>query len=338
MKYAEISSRFRRFFELPASPVAVKINSENPAGHLTPRRYCEMVRLSALHGDIITFTVDDLSCASAELALGFEEPKYGEVYPRIKPAGTRQVTIAPLEKADFEPDAVIVIGNPQKLMRIATTLAKVQGSEVSSKFKGEFAVCGECTAIPVMEGAVNLSLLCAGARMFGGFQKDEIAVGFPIQEFENLAEGLTREEITAALCGCLMDDLPAKVIDTVLGMGFIKGTDHFSGRFGDEIVRLFTPKDDKGKITSITLHVPVKFKDKEAAEGALEAAAGIFEEPMLYARRDNWVDVALLVDLGESINRAVMRDDRFESLVKQGIEVILAQVGRFRKKSGIKQD
>lgn len=336
MKYAEISSRFRRFFELPASPVAVKINSDKSPDELTPRRYCEMVRLSAAHGDTFTFTVDDLSCASAELALGFEEPKYGEVYPRIKPANTKQVTLAPLEKADFEPDAVIVIGNPQKIMRMATTLAKIHGKEVTSKFKGEFAVCGECTAIPVMENTVNLSLLCAGARMFGGYEKDEIAVGFPIEEFETLAEGLTRQEITAALCGCLMDDLPVKVIDTILGAGFIKGTDHFSGRFGEEIVRLFTPKDEKGKITSLTLHVPVKFRDGEAAEAALKMAAEIFEDPMMFARRDNWIDVALLLEMDESINRAVMRGDKFNSLVKQGIDVLLTHVGRFKRKSQLR--
>ncbi|MCL7475534.1 MAG: DUF169 domain-containing protein [Methanosarcinales archaeon] len=335
MKYAEVSSRFRRFFELPASPVAVKINSDKPHDELDPRRYCEMVRLSASHGDTFTFTVDDLSCASAELALGFEEPKYGEVYPRIKPADTTSVTLAPLEKADFEPDVVIVIGNPRKIMRMATTLGKIHGREVSSKFKGEFAVCGECTAIPVMENTVNLSLLCAGARMFGGYEKDEIAVGFPMQEFEVLAEGLTRDEITAALCGCLMDDLPSKVIDTILGLGFVKGTDHFTGRFGNEIVRFYTPKDTKGKITSVTLHVPVKFKDAEAAMSALDVAAEVFEDPMLFGQRDNWIDVALPVDLGESINRAVMRGEKFNSLVKKGIEVMLTHIGRFKRKSGL---
>ncbi|MCL7414534.1 MAG: DUF169 domain-containing protein [ANME-2 cluster archaeon] len=335
MKYAEVSSQFRRFFELPASPVAVKINSDKSPDELTPRRYCEMVRLSASHGDTVTFTVDDLSCASAELALGFEEPKYGEVYPRIKPADTTRITLAPLEKADFEPDVVIVIGNPQKIMRMATTLGKIHGKEVTSKFKGELAVCGECTAIPVMENTANLSLLCAGARMFGGYEKDEIAVGFPMEDFEVLAKGLTRDEITAALCGCLMDDLPAKVIDTILDLGFVKGTDHFTGRFGNEIVRFYTPKDSKGKITSVTLHVPVKFKDSEAAERALESATEVFEDPMLFARRDNWIDVALPVDMDESINRVVMRGDKFNSLVNKGIEVMLMHIERFKRKSGI---
>lgn len=334
MKYTEISSRFRRFFELPLSPVAVKLNSGLDADELSPKRYCEMVRLCAAHGDTFTFTVDDLSCASAELALGFEEPKYGEVYPRIKPASTSHITLTPLEKADFKPEVVIVVGNPRKIMRIVATMSKVTGKEVSSKFKGQFAVCGECTAIPVMEHEVNLSLLCAGARMFGGYEKDDIAVGFPAEEFERLAEGLTREEITSALCGCIMDDLPANVMNTILGLGFTKGTDHFSGRFGDEIIRLYTPKDNKGKITSITLHVPVKFRDAEAATRAAEAASEVLEYPLLFQQRDNWIDVALPVELGESINRAAMRGDRFNTLVNQAIGTLQQHTGRFRKKCG----
>ena len=131
----------------------------------------------------------------------------------------------------------------------------------------------------------------------------------------------------------LMDDLPGAVIDSILGLGFIKGTDHFSGWFGDEIVRLYTPKNEKGKITSIILHVPVKFKDIEAAESAEDVAGDLFEDPMLYQRRENWIDVALPVELGESINRLVMRGDKFNSLVKQGIDVLLGHVGRFRRKA-----
>lgn len=334
MKYAEITKRFRQFFELPHTPVAVKINSETPADtDLQPMRYCEMVRKSAAHGDTFTFTVDDLSCASAELALGFTEPTYGKVYPTITPANTTQVTVAPLDKCDFDPDVVIIIGNASKLMRIATILSRVQGNIISSKFKGEFAVCGECTAIPLMENTVNLSLLCGGARMFGGYRSDEIVFGFPMDTFVKLTEALNEDSIIKALCGCIMDDLPASVVDSIMSLGFSKGTDHFSGRFGDEIVRLYIPKSDTGKSISISLHVPVKFKDADAATNANEVASGLFEEPMFHRTRDNWVDVVLLVELGESINRAAMRGEKFNALVKGGIDVMLEHIGKFRRKA-----
>ncbi len=53
--------------------------------------------------------------------------------------------------------------------------------------------------------------------------------------------------------------------------------------------------------------MPVKFKDVDAAKHANEVASGLFEEPMFYLTRDNWVDIVLLIELGESINRAAMR-------------------------------
>ncbi|RNI15008.1 hypothetical protein EFE42_02635 [Methanohalophilus sp. RSK] len=333
MTYAEMTKRFRRFFELPLTPVAVKLNSDETINVSSPMRYCEMVRKSAAYGTTFTATVDDVSCASAELALGFTEPSYGEVYPRIKPANTEKITVTPLDKCEFEPDAVVVIGNASKLMRLAATLAKVEGNMVESKFKGEFAVCGECTAIPVMENTVNLSLLCSGARMFSDYRSDELVFGFPLDSFIKLTESLKEESITKALCGCLMDDLPTRVVDSILALGFTKGTDHFLGRFENEIIRLYIPKDEKGKSTSVTLHIPVKLKDAETAKKALDITSALFEKPFIYRRRDNWIDVVLLIEFHESINRAAMRGEKFEALINRGIEVMLDNIAKFKRKT-----
>ena len=78
----------------------------------------------------------------------------------------------------------------------------------------------------------------------------------------------------------------------------------------------------------------MKLKDIDAAKHANEVAPGLFEEPMFYPTRDNWVDIVLLIELGESINRAAMRGEKFNALVKSGIEVMLEHIGKFRRKSG----
>lgn len=336
-KYAELSAKFRKFFELPTSPVAVKIIREDTgerSDELKPMRYCEMIRNSAVYGEEYTFDVECLSCASGELALGFTEPSYGEVYPRIKPATTRLVKIAPLEKCSFEPDVVIVVGDPRRIMRITTVLSQLEGREpVVVKFKGEFAVCGECTAIPLMENRGNLSMLCSGSRMFAGYRDDEMTLGFPLEEFIRIAEATEQEEITSALCGCIMDDLPAHVVALVEEIGFGKGTDHFFGRFGEEIVRLYTPKDEEGRTTRLTLHVPIKYGDSDAARRAEEAAANLLQSPVLHRVRDNWLDVAVVIDLEESLNRAAMRREKFKSLLTGGIDAVLDLVQRIKRKT-----
>jgi len=71
----------------------------------------------------------------------------------------------------------------------------------------------------------------------------------------------------------------------------------------------------------------------DAAKHANEIASGLFEEPMFHRTRDNWVDVVLLVELGESINRAAMRGEKFNALVKGGIDVMLEHIGKFKRKA-----
>ncbi|VVB56414.1 putative ArCR [uncultured archaeon] len=336
MKYAELSMKFRKFFELPSSPVAVRIinDASEKKTSSQPMRFCEMVRRSAFYGENFVFSVEELTCTSAELALGFTEPSYGEVYPRIKPANTKLVSVSSLEKTEKKPDVVIIIGNPRKIMRVSTILSQLHEKQpVEVKFKGEFAVCGECTAIPFMEKKVNLSLLCNGARMFSGYRDDEVVMGFPLDDFVRIAESTEEKEITSALCGCIMDDIPAGAVSAIEKIGFGKGTDQFFGRFGSEIVRLYTPKEKDGKITSLTLHVPIKFKDSETASSANEKAKEMLEKPLLHRLRDNWVDIALPLDLGETLNRASMRGQKFETLVKSGIDTILKETGKVKRKA-----
>ncbi len=336
MKYAEISTKFRKFFELPSSPVAVRIisNGSEQKTSTQQMRFCEMVRRSAVYGESFVFGVEELTCTSAELALGFTEPSYGDIYPRIKPANTKFVSVSPLEKTDKNPDVVIIIGTPRKIMRVSTILAQLHEKRpVEAKFKGEFAVCGECTAIPFMEKKVNLSLLCNGARMFSGYRDDEIVLGFPLDDFIEISESTEEKEITSALCGCIMDDIPANAVAAIEKIGFGKGTDQFFGRFGEEIVRLYTPKDRDGRITSLTLHVPVKFRDSEIAAKVNAKAHEFIQLPVLHRVRDNWMDIALPLDLGETLNRASMRGEKFETLVKSGIDTILKEVEKIKRKA-----
>ncbi len=336
MKNVELSMKFRKFFELPSSPVAIKIISDSSLQKTgsQPMRFCEMVRRSAVYGESFVFSIEELTCTNAEIALGFMEPSYGEVYPRIKPAHTKLISVSPLEKTENKPDVVIVVGNPRKIMRISTVLSQLHEKQpVDVKFKGEFAVCGECTAIPFMEKKVNLSLLCHGARMFSGYRDEEIVMGFPPEDFIRIAESTEEKEITSALCGCIMDDIPQGAVLAIEEIGFGKGTDQFFGRFGNEIVRLYTPKDKNGKITSLTLHVPIKFKDNETASAVDEKLKNILEKPLLHRLRDNWIDIALPLELGESLNRASMRKGKFEVFVKNGIDAILKMTEKIRRKT-----
>ena len=158
-------------------------------------------------------------------------------------------------------------------------------------------------------------------------------MGFPLDDFVRVAQSTDEKEITSALCGCIMDDIPQGAVSAIEKIGFGKGTDQFFGRFATEIVRLYTPKDKDGKITSLTLHIPVKFKDGETASKANEKAGEILEKPLLHRVRDNCVDIALPLDLGETLNRASMRGEKFEALVRSGIDTILSEAEKLKRKT-----
>ncbi|MFZ2410921.1 MAG: hypothetical protein WAW23_05075, partial [Candidatus Methanoperedens sp.] len=97
----------------------------------------------------------------------------------------------------------------------------------------------------------------------------------------------------------------------------------------------YTPKEKDGKITSLTLHVPVKFKDNETASKANEKAREMLEKPLLHRVRDNWVDIALPLELGETLNRASMRGEKFEAIVRGGIDMILKEVEKVKRKTAL---
>ncbi|MEM2934496.1 MAG: DUF169 domain-containing protein [Methanocellales archaeon] len=326
VNYREMSNKFRKFFELPFSPVAVKIlKREEKSNVNAPKRYCEMVKISAAAGEEYIFGLADLSCANAEITLGFTAPEYVEIYPRLE-TGTKAVKLAPLEKCSFEPDVILIISTPSKIMRIAIALSRLRNRMLNAKFKGEFAVCGECTAIPIAEQQMNISLLCGGARIFGGFKADELAMGLPFGEFKELVLSLREKNITSALCGCLIDDLPRNAIEELEKIGFHKATDHFFGRFNGEIVRLYASKDERGKITAITLHIPVKIAEEEKMQKSLES----LQSPFLYQRRENWIDLALPIELGESLSRAAMKSEKFKTILSQNIDLILKEAKKLR--------
>jgi len=76
-----------------------------------------------------------------------------------------------------------------------------------------------------------------------------------------------------------MDDIPAGAVSAIEKSDSEKELTSFSAVLGIEIVRLYTPKDKDGKITSLTLHVPVKFKDSETSSKVNEKAKKILENP-----------------------------------------------------------
>ena len=275
--------RIRAYFGSRYHLVGVKLFKEIPEGYPTPAKpgkFCEFVRRAAM-GETILMRAEDEECHQSLIALGFQEPMFVDLQPRIEPAETKAVLIAPVEEIP-DPDVVLMIATPRQVMEAAALLHGIE-----AKFAGEIAVCGEVIAEPLKSGKPNVTFLCGGARMFADYRDSEVILGAPPEVFKELeARVQVLEKSCGALCGCKTSDLPPRIVQTFSELGFERGIDYFFGRVNSQNVRIYLNKDINGKVEYITIHFPVK--------GEVEA-----RPPFQKRRRGSWVDLYATFKDGE---------------------------------------
>ena len=99
--------------------------------------------------------------------------------------------VKPLKNFTAEPHVAIVISIPFNIMRLVQGYSYKFGTYAGYKFIGNQAMCSECTAQPYKANAINLSLMCAGARQ-NGMKKDELAIGVTANKFVAMIDGLCK--------------------------------------------------------------------------------------------------------------------------------------------------
>jgi uncharacterized protein (DUF169 family) len=217
--YEELSSKLKSALGLKGSPVAVKLvrtREDIPAG--VPEigekiRHCEMVQ-KARSGDVFYATKDRHACAGGAGAMGvMETPEKvlnGEFYLSLGDFGsigaakrtTGSITrvdedyvatmYAPLEKAGFKPDVVVVIGNPKQMLKVAKANIHAMGGRNFADFSGIQSICADAVAEVFMTGEVNYTLGCNGSRNYAKIADDEMIVGIPAEKLQALADGLDK--------------------------------------------------------------------------------------------------------------------------------------------------
>jgi uncharacterized protein (DUF169 family) len=108
-------------------------------------------------------------------------------YYRIPVGGA--IVLAPLTKQKFEPEVILIYGNPAQIMMVMCGLQKVRYERFSFSFIGEGA-CSDSLAQCYITGKPSVSIPCYGERSMGGVSDDEIAIALPPGELERTIEGL----------------------------------------------------------------------------------------------------------------------------------------------------
>lgn len=296
-----MSDVVRAYLGMKDNLVGIKINPAEDGEHpKEPAWFCQLVKESALSGKEFVIDISDLACPNADTTLGFRQPKYVEIEPRIKEE-VKKVRIGSVEGSDL----VLLCLNSAQVMTLSILLGGINAS-----VKGEMGVCGEATAAAYNQKKPTLTFLCNGARLMGGFKTNEILVAIPIQDFDILnlrIENLLKTG--GSLCGCQVSDIPKEMVNAFSKAGFDKGADYFFGKIDSHQVRIYLNKDETGRIRRITFYIPMK--------GAEDV---VVNPPFQSRRRGNWTDIYAVFDpeeLGINLYTGKNMEQVFKELTRK---------------------
>jgi uncharacterized protein (DUF169 family) len=108
-------------------------------------------------------------------------------YPAVPPG--QAIVAGPLAKATFEPDMIMVFGNPAQVMMLLCGMQKVRYEMFDFTFVGEGA-CMDSFGRYYTTGKTSVAIPCYGERALGQVADDEIVIALPPQELDRAIEGL----------------------------------------------------------------------------------------------------------------------------------------------------
>jgi uncharacterized protein (DUF169 family) len=197
---------------LPWPPVAVRFvraGEEPPRGllkrskHLT---FCQLLAIAATGGFPLLVGRDNMTCPNARVAFGFadlerdaalrgeivrthtgkyaRDPEHAEALvmakPRVAPGSVAAVALAPLARASFTPDAVMMVASPyQAYFAIGGWLYETGGASVPFEVGTNSLICAFGAVRAGVEGRMSLVPSCSGGRTFAGFQTTDMLLSVP---------------------------------------------------------------------------------------------------------------------------------------------------------------
>ncbi|MCK4786387.1 MAG: DUF169 domain-containing protein [Desulfobacteraceae bacterium] len=192
--------------------VGLVISATRPVGLsriTSPECHCSFVGY-AREGRAFYTQNEDISCPLARFNLGLDQvtpERLGELARTLvswsdaqneeialrylKSAVTIDVSKKyichfPMENTKMAPDIVVKIGSPEEFMPILRTITRLSGRRVQGVASGVGAMCGDCTAIPMVTGRPNISLGCGGSRPHARLAPDQLLLALPIEPYRLL--------------------------------------------------------------------------------------------------------------------------------------------------------
>jgi len=222
---AEYSAKLKKVLGLDGSPVAEALLSEPPAGVQQwggERVFACGMAQDARRGNAYYCTAENMICAAGSAFVGLSGTApigiiadyivqgkklytsraaayrhLEDAWQLIPKMGGKCLAFAPLEKATFEPHAVLFIVSPLQAMRILFLDAYQTGFHDIAKYCEPF--CAGVIAGAISTGKIALGLLCPGSRQAAKFKPEEMAVGVPYERIGRIVNSIEGSHLGTAV-------------------------------------------------------------------------------------------------------------------------------------------
>ncbi len=215
--WREYSAILKELLKLEYSPVALSCLTGGPLQPGTKKvRICRAI-LEAGRGEVIELNKTNNACFGASWHLGFhniKDPKISAMVKKFVVEGeklfcsyealdnlisqmgevpdnsAKRFVLAPLEKAEAQPDLVIFICDAEAACRILTLGIFCDGKMPGIKIGGP--TCRMSVIYPLASGEVNLSFYDYTARKLCNVDKDKLLITVPYRKMPELIQGIAK--------------------------------------------------------------------------------------------------------------------------------------------------
>ena len=220
MKNKQASELFLKYLKLSTSPVAVKMctsKEEVPIKAKIPRkewgidfRACQAVQVARRYEVPVAIPRYEMPCPTGAVALGFYKPNAlynsglylsplemsqeakkvrAKNTPKLKAGKYQFMLVAPLDKASFNPDVVLVYGNPAQISRLIQAAVLKTGEFLTAQTTVATA-CSEWISAAMNTGECQYVFPCDGERKYGAVEDSEMVFSIPYRKMEEILASL----------------------------------------------------------------------------------------------------------------------------------------------------
>ncbi|RZN67140.1 MAG: hypothetical protein EF807_07875 [Candidatus Methanolliviera hydrocarbonicum] len=217
----KIEETLNSYIHRQTFPVAVKMvrsPEEIPERARMPKRdmniqmpVCQGIALARRYGWVVAMGLEDMLCPLGALTLGFlptkekfldgsfDVPfwvknqsiraKISQKIPQLDYGKYTHLVVAPIHRAEFDPQVIVIYGNPAQISRLVQAATYETGDPLVSQNIGGLA-CGEEITRTILTDRCQFIVVGGGDRAIAQTQDHEVAFAIPMSKVDAVMEGL----------------------------------------------------------------------------------------------------------------------------------------------------